>query len=117
MKEITIDELIKRNTDYSKQPYTLSLVQPDKGIKFDDWNDKDGKFQVIISNKKGIKLYDSRKKLARYLATKINHTSSEIEDIIEIEGCEKINEMNSRYRCCYLLFDQWLLVDDKKLNK
>ena len=40
MKEITIDELIKRNTDYSKQPYTLSLVQPDKGIKFDDWDDK-----------------------------------------------------------------------------
>ena len=51
MKEITIDELIKRNTDYSKQPYTLSLVQPETGIKFDDWNDKDGKLQVVISNK------------------------------------------------------------------
>ena len=117
MKEITIDEIIKRNTDYSKQPYTLSLVQPDKGIKFDDWDDKDGKLQVVISNKKGIKLYDSRKKLARYLATKLNHTAREIEDIIAIEGCEKINEMHSGYRCCYLLFDKWLLVDDKKSNK
>ena len=117
MKEITIDELIKRNTDYSKQPYTLSLVQPDKGIKFDDWNDKDGKLQVVISNKKGIKLYDNRKKLARFLSTKLNHTASEIEEFIEIEGCEKINEMHSGYRCCYLLFDQWLLVDDKKLDK
>ena len=117
MKEITIDEIIKRNTDYSKQPYTLSLVQPDKGIKFDDWDDKDGKLQVVISNKKGIKLYDSRKKLARFLSTKLNHTAREIEEIIEIEGCEKINEMHSGYRCCYLLFDKWLLVDDKKLNK
>ena len=84
MKEITIDELIKRNTDYSKQPYTLSLVQPDKGIKFDDWDDKNGKLQVIISNKKGSKLYDSRKKLARVLSTKLNHTTREIEEIIEI---------------------------------
>ena len=117
MKEITIDELIKRNTDYSKQPYILSLVQPDKGIKFDDWNDNDGKMQVFILNKNGIKLYDSRKKLARFLSTKLNHTAREIEEIIEIEGCEKINEMNNGYRCCYLLFDKWLLVDDKKLNK
>ena len=88
-----------------------------KGIKFDDWDDKDGKLQVVISNKKGIKLYDSRKKLARYLATKLNHTAREIEEIIEIEGCEKINEMHSGYRCCYLLFDKWLLVDDNKSNK
>ena len=117
MKEITIDELIKRNTDYSKQPYTLSLVQPEIGIKFDDWDDKDGKLQVVISNKKGIKLYDSRKKLAKFLSTKLNHTAREIEEIIESEGCEKINEMHSGYRCCYLLFDQWLLVNDNKLNK
>ena len=117
MKEITIDEIIKRNTDYSKQPYTLSLVQPDKGIKFDDWDDKDGKLQVVISNKKGIKLYDSRKKFARFLSTKLNHTAREIEEIIESEGCEKINEMHSGYRCCYLLFDKWLLVDDNKSNK
>lgn len=111
MMEITLDELIKRNTDYSKMPYTLSLVQPEKEIKFDDWNDKDGKLQVLLPKKKGMKILHGRGKLASLLAKEIGKTKAEIEDIIEMDGCSKINSMSRKYKCCYLNFDQWFVAE------
>lgn len=110
MKEITIDDLIIRNTDYLKQPYTLSLVQPEKGLKFDDWSDSNGKLQVVIPNVKGAKIYFGRDKLCDFLSKKTCFSKKEIENIIENEGCVAINNMNLRYKCCYLLFDYWFVI-------